>query len=174
MPTPWLTNEASPAASEQIPKHTAPNQIEQLMRYTAIFTNEYTKKPKATCVKYKKRLRQNDWQASWALAYNTTKNGRNTCLNTREILKLLSTLQANKKLIPELLWFNQYTLQLNKALKNKARKIYRLQRIINKNKQLLDEKKLENQQKIEDLQLENQDIKEKLDALKAIETSILQ
>ncbi|NOQ16095.1 MAG: hypothetical protein GQ581_03475 [Methyloprofundus sp.] len=173
-PLPWPTTDEPTPPIEQEPRQTTPSQREQLMDYSANFTSEYAKEPKNTCVKYKKLHKQGDWLASWVLAYNTPKSGRNTCLKTKEVINILTTLETNKKLTPELLWFNQYYLQLNKTLKNKSRRIYKLQHIINKNRQQLDERQLENQQQIEDLQLENQDIKEKLDALKAIETSIHQ
>ncbi|BCG63300.1 MAG: hypothetical protein methR_P0999 [Methyloprofundus sp.] len=174
VPLPWPAIEEPTPPIEQEPRQLTPSQLEQLMAYSANFTSDYAKEPKNTCAKYKKLHQQGDWFASWVLAYNTPKSGRNTCLKTKEIISILTALETNKQLATELLWFNQYYLQLNKTLKSKSRRIYRLQRIINKNKQQLDDRQLENQQQIEDLQLENQDIKEKLDALKAIETSIHQ
>ena len=140
-------------AKTQIPT----NQLKQLLKYNKKFTAEFAQSSETACIKYKRLHQQGDWQASWLLAFNASTENTPHCLKNKEAINILKSLKTDKKLDPEIRWLNNFYLPLQQKLQNQNRKVWNSQKTINKN-----------QKKILELEQENQDIKQKLDALKAL------
>ncbi|NOQ14880.1 MAG: hypothetical protein GQ583_10455 [Methyloprofundus sp.] len=137
------------------------NQLEQAVRYGTNFAYEHSKASDETCVKYKKLYEQGDWRAGWVLALHVNETHAQFCLNDKEAILILTRLESEKKINPELIWLNQYHLRLLQAVQKKTRQISQLQYSIRSIKQQVTE-----------LEKKNKEQFEKLEALKAIETSI--
>ena len=139
------------------------HQHEQIVEYGTKFALDYDVAPKTTCAKFKKLYQQGDWRAGWVLALHIPESESKQCLNITEAVQILTTLESEKKIDPDLIWLNQYHLRLLNKLQQQTKKVSQLKSAMRSNKQ-----------QIVDLQDENQDLVEKLEALKAIETSINQ
>lgn len=137
------------------------HQHEQIVKYGTKFALEYSLAPEETCTKFEKIYQQGDWRAGWVLALQVTENSGKQCLNIKQAVQVLTLLESEKKIDPDLIWLNQYHLRLLHKLQQKTKKVSQL------NSALRSKKK-----KIVDLLDENQALVEKLEALKAIETSI--
>ncbi len=134
---------------------------EQIIEYGAKFAEVYDKAPEETCKKYNKAFQQGDWRAGWVLALQVSENAKNQCLNINQTVKMLTTLESEKRIDPDLIWLNQNHLLLLQKLQQETIKLNQLNALLRNNKQ-----------KLVDLEAKNQDLTEKLEALKAIETSI--
>lgn len=137
--------------------------VEQLSDYGAKFATEYSDAAKETCVKYKQLYQDGDWRAGWILALQVTGNKNKHCLNSKQARQMLTTLESDKKINTELLWLIQVHQRWLTLQEQKIKKITQLKRVISRKQGLIIE-----------LETENQDLMEKLEALKAIETSINQ
>ncbi len=141
------------------------SKLEQLLKFGANFAHEFNENPTLTCTKFIKLHQEGDWRASWVLALTANKNNSEHCLNSEDAIKILTTLESRNKIYPELSWLNQFHLQLLNKIQNKTEKVTQLhdtigfKRYTNKNQQQL----------IDELKEENQDLKEKLEALKNID-----
>lgn len=136
---------------------------EQIVEYGVKFASDYDVAPKTTCAKFKKLYQQGDWRAGWVLALHVPESESKKCLNITEAVQILTTLESEKKIDPDLIWLNQYHLRLLHKLQQQTKEVSQLKSTM-----------LNNKQQLVDLQNENQDLVEKLEALKAIETSIIQ
>ena len=137
--------------------------LEQLSKYGAKFAYEYSSAAKETCAKYTQLYQEGDWHAGWILALQVTDTKNKHCLNSKEAIQILTTLESEKKINPELLWLTHVHLSWLGGLEQQAKKVSQLKRVISRKRALINE-----------LEKENLDLVEKLEALKAIETSINQ
>lgn len=144
-------------------KQSSPAKLEQLSEYGAKFAREYESAAEETCTKYRQLYQQGDWRAGWTLALQATKTKSKHCLNNKQAIQVLSTLESQQEINPELLWLTQLHLSWLIKLDKQTKKINQLKRANSR----VQTKSIE-------LEKENQDLVEKLDALKAIETSINQ
>ncbi len=145
------------------PVQAIPQNLEQISEYGAKFASEYKGAVKETCTKYTQLYQQGDWRAGWIMALQVTETKLKHCLNSKEAIHILTTLETQKKITPELLWLTQIHLSWLNELELQAKKASQIKRAINRK-----------QVQINELKKENQDLVEKLEALKAIETSINQ
>lgn len=135
----------------------------QLMSYGAKFANEYNSVATETCTKYKQFYQEGDWRAGWILALQVTDTKKTHCLNSKEAIQILTRLETENKINSNLMWLTNVHLSWLDGQEQQAKKLRLLKRSISKKKaQLIELKK------------ENVDLVEKLEALKAIETSINQ
>jgi hypothetical protein len=140
-----------------------PHNVEQLSVYGAEFADEYSSNAKETCTKYKQLYQEGDWSAGWILALQVTGNKNKHCLNSKQAIQILTRLKSEKKINPELLWLTQLHLSWLTEQEQKIKEVSQLKSVMSLNQALITE-----------LETENQDLVEKLEALKAIETSINQ
>ena len=145
------------------------NELELLVEYGANFAYEHSKASDESCVKYKKLYEQGDWRAGWVLALHVNEVNAQSCLNDKEAILILTALESEKKINPELIWINQYHLRLLQKLQKKTKKISQLQRSVRSMKKQVTGLKEQNKEQSEELEA----LKAKLEALKAIETSII-
>ncbi len=137
------------------------NELKRTVSYGANFALEYNIFPKDTCTKYKKLYEEGNWRAGWVLALHVNATNDQPCLEEKEAIAILTTLESEKRIDPELIWLSQYHLRLLQKLQKQTKRISRLERSINSN-----------ERQTSDLKKQNQEQLEKLEALKAIETSI--
>lgn len=137
------------------------SELELAIKYGAIFASEYMQDAKETCAKYKQRYEQGDWRAGWVLALQVDKTSVQSCLKTNEAMLILATLETENKIHSDLRWFNQYHLQQLYLQQQQTKKIRYLKSSIRRYKKQVSELKEENEVQLK-----------KLEALKAIETSI--
>ena len=137
--------------------------IEQLSEYGAKFATEYNRAAQKTCTKYTRLYQQGDWRAGWVLALQVSATNNKHCLDNTAAIQILETLESQKKIDPELLWLTQVHLNWLKELEQQTKSVSQLKRAANRK-----------QSRVNELVKENQDLVEKLEALKAIETSINQ
>lgn len=140
-----------------------PSKVEQLVNYGAVFAFEYRRVPEATCKKYRQDYQQGDWRAGWVLALHANETKTEHCLNRKQALTILIKLEADKVIYPELLWLTHVHVEWINALQKEENSNNWLKREIDRKRARMTE--LENA---------NQDLEAKLEALKAIETSINQ
>lgn len=153
LPSYHSINKANPIAVEGGP----------LMNYGAKFAYEYNSATAETCTKYKQFYQEGDWRAGWILAIQVTDTKNTHCLNSKEAIQILTRLETENKLNSNLMWLTNVHLSWLDGQEQQAKKLRLLKRSISKKKaQLIELKK------------ENVDLVEKLEALKAIETSINQ
>lgn len=145
------------------------NELEQAVRYGANFAYQHSKAADDTCVKYKKLYEQGDWRAGWVLALHVNESNAQSCLNNKEAILILTALESEKKINPELIWVNQYHLRLLQKLQKKTKAMNRLQRSVRHRKKQVADLEVQNKEQSEELEA----LKAKLEALKAIETSIM-
>ncbi|RLA16487.1 MAG: hypothetical protein DRQ62_16150 [Gammaproteobacteria bacterium] len=138
-------------------------ELAQLMEYGAKFASEYEGATKETCAKYKQLYQQGDWQAGWILALHVTDTKQKNCLNSKQAIQILTTLESDNLINSEIIWLTHIHLNWLAELELQTKKASRIKRLINRK-----------QVQINELKKENQDLVEKLEALKAIETSINQ
>lgn len=139
------------------------NEFEQLMNYGAEFASNYPSAAEETCTNYKQLYQGGDWRAGWILALHVTDTSSKHCVNRKEAIQILTTLKTENKVNTHLLWLINVQLLWLKEQTQHTKKISQLMRSISKKKAQIIE-----------LKEKNQDLEEKLDALKAIETSINQ
>ena len=147
--------------NRELPAKPVANKLEQTVEFGVNFAYEYSKTPKDTCIKYKKLYQDGDWRAGWVLALHVNETGNQSCLDSKQAVLILTALESEKKINPELIWLSQYHLRLLKKLQQTTEKVKKLQHVVRRN-----------EQKATDLKKENKEQLEKLEALKAIETSI--
>lgn len=137
------------------------SQLEKTVKYGAIFANEYNQDAKVSCAKYKQLYQQGDWRAGWVLAMHVGGRKTKICLKTKEAVTILTTLESEKKIPPDLIWLSQF--HLNSLIKQRKyiKQIARLRSSTVRYKK-----------QVNDLKDENKSQLEKIEALKAIETSI--
>ena len=133
-----------------------PQNLEQLFGYGANFASEYKNAATETCASYAKLYQEGDWHSGWILALQVTEPN-NSCVNSEQAIQILTTLEKQKKIYPELLWLTHVHLSWLKGLEkvNQLKHAYSLK-----------------QSQMSELKQERQDLVGKIDALKAIETSI--
>lgn len=136
---------------------------DQLMNYGAKFAIEYNSAIAETCTKYKQLYQDGNWRAGWILAMQTTGNQGKHCLNSKEAIQILTRLETENKINSNVMWLTNVHLNWLDEQEQQAKKLSQLKRSISKKKSQLIE-----------LKSENLDLVEKLEALKAIETSINQ
>ena len=137
------------------------SQLEQVVKYGAIFANEYIQDAKGSCAKYTQLHRQGDWRAGWVMAMHVGGSKTKACLKKKEAVTILTTLESEKKIPLDLLWLSQYHLRLLVKQRKYIKQISRLRSSAARYKK-----------QINDLKDENKSQLEKIEALKAIETSI--
>jgi len=145
----------------ELPAEPEVNKLEQAVKYGANFANEYNRAPGETCVKYEKLYLEGDWRAGWVLALQVNEIDSQSCLDGKQAISILTALESEKKINPELIWLTQYHLRLLKKSQKATEKVRKLERLVRSN-----------EQKATDLKKQNKEQLEKLEALKAIETSI--
>ena len=137
--------------------------LEQLAEYGVKFASEYKAAATETCTNYTKLYQQGDWRAGWILALQVTEPNNNSCVNSEQAIQILTTLENQKKINPELLWLMHVHLSWLEGLEQQQKNVNQLKRAYSLK-----------QSQMSELKQENQDLVEKLEALKAIETSINQ
>ncbi|OQK17339.1 hypothetical protein AU255_05505 [Methyloprofundus sedimenti] len=135
--------------------------FKQLSEYGVKFDSEYKAAATEACTNYTKLYQQGDWRAGWILALQVTEPIKKSCVNSEEAIQILTTLENQNNINPELLWLLRVHLSWLEELKLQSKNVNQLKRAISRK-----------QSQMHELEQENQDLVEKLEALKAIETSI--
>ena len=149
-----------PRVETRIRTITRPHQFQQLINYGAEFSAEFAEKPMQTCKKYNQLYKQGDWRAGWVMSMAVAKASSKHCFSFKDTVWFLKNLESKKMIDPKIVWLNQnYSLLVQK-----------LQRATDQSMQL-DIDADENQQLIDELIKKNQELVEKLKALKDIETN---
>ena len=143
--------------------HVPATTLDQLSLYGAKFAYEYKDAATATCTKYTRLYQQGDWRAGWILALQLSDTKSKQCLSSKQAIQILTTLQSAAKIDPDLMWLTEVHLNWLIELEKKAKKVSQLRREISRK-----------QAQVTELEAQNQNLVEKLEALKAIETSINQ
>ncbi|MEE9338966.1 MAG: hypothetical protein V3U87_12885 [Methylococcaceae bacterium] len=139
-----------------------PNQLEQLAKFGSDFALQLDAKPKITCKKYIKLHKNGDWRASWVLALTVVQPENIQCVNTNDAILVLTTLELQNKINSDLIWLNQsYLALLFKLQENK--------KTIN----LLNQNISDSAEHSSSLEEEKEELSEKIEALKNIETNII-
>jgi hypothetical protein len=138
------------------------SQLEQLANFGSAFALQLDAKPKITCKKYIKLHKNGDWRASWVLALTVIQPENIQCVNTNDAILVLTTLELQNKINADLIWLNQsYLALLFKLQENK--------KTIN----LLNQNISDSAEHSSSLEEEKEELSEKIEALKNIETNII-
>lgn len=138
-------------------------EFEEFVNYGAKFAYEYSSALTETCTKYKQLYAEGDWRAGWMLAVYATSTNSQNCLNSKEAIQILTTLETENKINVNLLWLANLHLSWLEGQEKQTTKVNQLMWSMNKKKSQLIE-----------LKEQNKNLEEKIDALKEIETSINQ
>lgn len=142
-----------------------PNQLEQIKKYGSNFSKEYRLNPKKACLKYNRLYNKGDWRAGWILALSSSIIN---CISTDKAHNILTSLESENRVDPDLIWLNSsfqhLLLKYGESLDELSKQNDELSKLNNEAVVIQD--------RISILEKENQDLKDKLDALKNIETSI--
>ncbi len=138
-------------------------QVYQILDQGMIYYNFDKQKKAAECKKLKQKYKNKpDWQTAWFLVYSLNTEFR--CLRLGRTLELLNSIQIMPGVYPQLLWINENQLQLHQKL-NKLHKLpIKLNRTLKQNNNL--------QNQLNETEIQRQEAISKIQALKAIETSI--
>jgi len=147
----------------------ANTKLEHLLKFGADFAVEFNDNPEKACAKFISLHQNGDWRASWVLALTANKDKSERCLNSEDAIQILTTLEARNKIYPEVVWLNQFHLQLLSKIQEKTEKVTQLHDSLDKSEK---HTKNNREQLISDLKKENKDLRKKLEALKNLETSI--
>lgn len=134
---------------------------EHTIMYGANFAIQYNKNPDQTCLKYKQLFEQGYWRAGWVLALHVNETNTQSCLSRAEAVVMLETLESEKKINSEFIWITQNHLRVLQKLQQATKNMGKLKRSVRLYKK-----------KVTELDALNQEQLEKLEALKAIATSI--
>lgn len=137
------------------------HELEYTAMYGANFAIQYNNNPELACIKYKQLFDQGYWRAGWVLALHVVETNKQSCLSGAEAILILATLESEQKINSELVWINQNHLRLLQKLQRTTKNMGKLKRSIRQYKKQTAE-----------LEKLNQEQFEKLEALKAIATSI--
>lgn len=137
------------------------SELEQIIQYGAEFATEYKQDKKQACAKYLKLYEQGDWRAGWVLALQSDPTKALPCLKTKESVQILKELESKNQINPDLLWLNQAYLRLLDKQRKQTKKIRWYRSSVSRHKKQINALKKQNKNQLE-----------KLEALKAIETSI--
>lgn len=151
---------AQPKVETRIRTITRPHQFQQLINYGAEFAAEFERKPRRTCAKYNQRYKKSDWRAGWVMSMAVAKASSKHCFSFKDTVWFLKHLESKKVVDPKILWLNQYYSLLVQKLQKATDQATQSDIDTDKNQQLIDE-----------LIKENQELTEKLNALKDIETN---
>ena len=106
-----------------LPAKPVANKLEQTVEFGVNFAYEYSKTPKDTCIKYKKLYQDGDWRAGWVLALYVNKTGNQSCIDSKQAVLILTALESEKKINPELLWLTQIHLSWLTEQEQQAKKV---------------------------------------------------
>ncbi|MCF6203216.1 MAG: hypothetical protein L3J59_06015 [Methylococcaceae bacterium] len=140
-----------------------PSQFEQLAKFGSDFALQLDAKPKITCKKYIQLHKNGDWRASWVLALTTVQPENIQCVNINDAILVLTTLELQNKINPDLIWLNQSYLALLFKLQENKKTI-----------SLLNQSISNSSEHSSSLEEEKKELSKKIEALKNIETNINQ
>lgn len=153
------------------------NYFEQLAKYGSDFATELEAEPESACNKYQQLHQKGDWRAGWVLALTIAQAKNKQCINTDDAIDVLTELESQQKINPDLIWLNQSYLQLLYKTKESDSIINKLNKTIStsrKQTSYLEEEKIDLEEENIDLEEEKEELSDKLEALKEIETNINQ
>lgn len=138
------------------------SQFEQLAKFGSDFVLQLDAKPKITCKKYIKLHKNGDWRASWVLALTVVQPENIQCVNINDAILVLTTLELQNKIHSDLIWLNQSYLALLFKLQENKKSI-----------SLLNQNISDSAEHSSSLEEEKEELSEKIEALKNIETNII-
>ncbi len=134
---------------------------EHTIMYGVNFASQYNKSPDQTCLKYKQLFEKGYWRAGWVLALHVKETNTQSCLSRADAMMMLETLESEKKINSEFIWITHNHLRLLQQLQQATKNMGKLKRSVRYYKK-----------KVTKLEALNEEQLEKLEALKAIATSI--